>query len=66
MSRSKKSAVELVSDIGQKGYYLQQFSDAEIAAAVEFLRKVNPEMFDWIAKQISPDKAQVVAAKAQA
>ncbi len=57
---TKKSAVELVSDIGQKGYYLQQFSDVEIAAAVAFLRKVNPEMFDWIAKILSasPAKAQ--------
>lgn len=50
MARRLRDAAELVSDIGSLGFDLQHHSDEEIAEAVAFLRKVNPEMFDWLVK----------------
>lgn len=44
----KKTAVEIVSAIGSLGYDLQYYDEATIEQAVEFLRKVNPKLFDWL------------------
>ncbi len=48
MSRSRKSALELLSDIGSKAYDLQAFTDLEIQAALAVLRSVNRPLFDWL------------------
>lgn len=55
MPRKIRTAVELVSDIGSKGFDLQHHSDADIKAAVTLLRTVNPQMFDWLVRVLSVD-----------
>lgn len=62
MTRKLRPAAELVSDIGSLAFTLRHHSTADIAEAVTFLRTVNPEMFDWLAKllaaQASPEPAE--------
>lgn len=53
MTRRFKSAIELVSDIGAKGFDLQHHSESDIAEAVTFLRHVNGPMFDWLVRVLS-------------
>lgn len=53
MPRKLRPALDLVSDIGSLGFDLQHHSDEQIAEAVRILRTVNPEMFDWIVKQLA-------------
>ena len=48
MSRSRKTSIELLSDIGSKAYDLQAFTDLEIQAALSVLRSVNAPLFDWL------------------
>lgn len=55
MPRRLRPALELVSDIGKLGFDLQHHSDEQIAEAVQVLRTVNPEMFDWIVRALSPN-----------
>lgn len=54
MPRRLRDAVTLVSAIGSLGFDLQHHSDEQIAEAVAFLRKVNPEMFDWLVRVLAP------------
>lgn len=57
MSRRLRTAVELVSDIGAKAFDLQHHSEAEIAAAVRILRKVNGPMFDWLVYMLASPRS---------
>lgn len=64
MTRKLRPALELVSAIGSLGFDLQHHAEKDIAEAVAVLRKVNPEMFDWIVRQLaapasSPSPAQL-------
>lgn len=52
-ARRLRLALDIVSDIGSLGFDLQHHSDEQIAEAVRILRTVNPEMFDWIVKQLA-------------
>ncbi len=56
MTRKLRPALELVSAIGSLGFDLQHHSDTDIADAVELLRKVNPEMFDFIWRVLAAPK----------
>jgi hypothetical protein len=40
--------LEIVSDIGSLGFDLQHHNETDIAYAVQVLRTVNPQMFDWL------------------
>jgi len=53
MSRKLRPAVNIVSDIGSLAFDLHQHDEGQIAAAVELLRTVNPEMFDWLVRVLA-------------
>lgn len=45
---SKRSAVELASDIGAKAHDLYQYGDRPAIAALRVVAQVNPEMLAWL------------------
>ncbi len=53
MTRKLKPAAELVSDIGVKAMDLMAHPDEDVKLAVRFVAKVNPEIFDWLRRQLS-------------
>lgn len=65
MSRKLRPALDLVSDIGKLGFDLQHHSDEQIAEAVTMLRTVNPEMFDFISRQLAAPAVPVQDAPPQ-
>lgn len=55
--KPKKTALEIISDIGCKGFVLQYYTEAEIAEAMRFMRQANPQMFDWLSRVMAPQAA---------
>lgn len=56
--RDLVSAVQAVGDIGSLGLDLQRHSEADVIEAVRFLRKSNPDLFDYLSRVLaSPDAA---------
>lgn len=45
---SKRSPVELASDIGAKAFDLYQHGDRSACAALKVIAQVNPEMLAWL------------------
>ncbi len=55
MSKRKlRPAIEIVSAIGSLGFDLQHHAEPDISEAVRVLRTVNPEMFDWLVRNLQP------------
>ena len=45
---SKKSPVEIASDLGAKAHDLYQHGDLAACAALRVIARVNPEMLAWL------------------
>lgn len=45
---SKKSPVEIASDLGSKAHDLYQYGDHAACAALRVIAKVNPETLAWL------------------
>lgn len=54
MTRRRKLAIELLSDIGVAAHDLQTYSDPDIADALAFMRQANGPLFDWLLKALTP------------
>lgn len=67
---SRKTPVEIASDIGGKAFDLYQHGDTQARAALRVIARVNPEMMAWLRDRLlditqqHPEVAEAIAKRA--
>ncbi|HKA75314.1 MAG TPA: hypothetical protein VKE26_26160 [Xanthobacteraceae bacterium] len=52
MPRTRKTALEIMGEIGHRVYDLRRYDEHDVITAVVLLRTVNGPLFDWLMQML--------------